>query len=134
MNNISILEIDSVPVELTYSDLIGIGKTLKVAMRFELETSEDEAKARAAFIGLTEAEKKEKLPEWRAKRLSLLLTDSPVEMNILEGGKVVGEEVIPANKIFEYFNSTNPLRRKIANDALIRYEAVTNPAEFFRSV
>lgn len=115
---------------MTYADLAPGMEPVTMKFFFTLETVSAEVESRIAYLGLTKEEQEAKLPEYRVNRLALLMVRPPEGVPTFPDCKP--EDL--AETIKNFFGGTNPFKRKIVADALIGYEGVIHPKEFFRGV
>lgn len=114
-----------VPIQVTYASL---GQTEPFVFYLRPLMSSEAKAYRQLYFGLSDAEQEEKKREFNARLLALLSVKPPEGLPGFE----VGDNL--ADSIFNYFDSDNLMRQKLADDALNLWIASTQPKEFFRLV
>ncbi len=114
--------LQNLQVELTYEFGPAIIFPCKVAM------NSDDIEARQAFYKQPEGDQETGRFNYHVDMLARIVVDGPEG---LPGFPVTGLTDLPA-AIREYFGSGEDILRKIANDAIERYNVLTQPKEFFR--
>ena len=125
-DNFDPFAIDVVEVVVTYPEIVAGGLTCKFFLT--PETLKEDLEHRQRFLGMTDEERDEKAHDYRVDRLAALSVKPPEVPGLVCGGDNFRETM------HEFFSGTNPLKRRVVMDALIRYETVTSPQEFFRGV
>lgn len=123
INLLDLFETGAVRIEVTYESL---GQTAPFVFYLRPILSKESKALRQMFFGLTEDEQEDKKPEFNAKLLGLLSVKPPENLPAFELNGDLSDSV------FDYFNSDNLMRQKLAEDAINLWLTMTQPKEFFR--
>jgi hypothetical protein len=126
----------AIEVTVTYPFL---KQTEPMRFFFRVQMAKEEKEARQVFFGLTEDEQEAKRTEYNAKLLASLSTKLPENVPTLEefyrqreSETEISFNTLVKDVIEKFFNSDNPMKQKIAADALNLYFSNSQPLEFFR--
>lgn len=121
-------------VELTYSHL---PTPIAIKLKCKIALDEDDKAARQAFYSQADGDIEKGKFAYHVDMLSRIVMEKPEGLpgfdDLMPDVREEGREYPTlAAAIIDYFSTGEPILRKIAGDALDRYNSVSQPDEFFR--
>jgi hypothetical protein len=123
----------NVPVKLTYRF---DGMPAVIEFKCKMALDQDDKEARQAFYAKPDGDQAAGLHRYYVDFLSRIVTSRPNglpgfdELLPADAGAVKKSDI--ANAIKAYFETGEPILKKIAEDAVEMYNRISAPAEFFR--